>query len=240
MISALFKASQINPKYAIIAQNTLEQLIAQLYLNGTLFHQVLPNRTPKVEAELEDYIFVVEALLDGYHYNLDENYLIVAKELQERAKGLFFKDGVWIDDEKFFSTPVSIEDGAYRSTLAVLIQNYLRLAILYESREYFNEAKREIYKFSGNIREFPAGYSTAVRAILAYKYGYFLLKAEFDQLEILQERVEDTIIYPFIEYKASKDKEAGIQACKIDKCLIFERNIDDFLQKLERKLYYKK
>jgi uncharacterized protein YyaL (SSP411 family) len=234
MVSALFKASEIDIKFRDVAVTTLESIIKKLYLNGTLYHQILPEKTPKVEGGLEDYIFVVSALLDGYNQTLEKNYLKLAKELQDRAKELFFKDGVWIDNRKLFSTPLTIEDNSYKSALALLIDNYLRLAILYESMDYFNEAKRELYRVFEDIKHSLADSSTAVRATLAYELGYFLLKTDKKRLPQLQKRAKREIFYPFVEFKESK--ESSFQACKIDRCMILEKDISDFFQKLRREI----
>ncbi len=232
LIHALFCAGKIDFSYQKIAKNTLDALLKNLYKNGQLYHQILPKKEPKIPATLEDYAFVIEALLDAYDAFFEEKYLKLAKTLQEKSKEEFFdkKEKLWIDSKTKLSNPLNIDDEAYKSPLATLIFNHLRIGIILEDPKYNKEAKEYISRFFESIKDYPTSSSSAIRTSLAYLYGFILIKSEEKKMKKFKKRVFEKPIYPYFEFKLSNDEY--IQACKIDRCFLHEKDLGDFFQKL--------
>jgi len=81
-ISSLFEAGKINEDYSKKALKYLDELIKTLYINDVLYHQIIINKKAKVEALLEDFSFLISALLKAYDYSLNSKYLTLATKFK--------------------------------------------------------------------------------------------------------------------------------------------------------------
>ena len=52
----------------------LEKLSASMIVDGKLKHSTLIHKTPKIDAFLEDYAYLCDALIEAYQSTLDESY----------------------------------------------------------------------------------------------------------------------------------------------------------------------
>ena len=95
---------------------------------------------------LEDYAFLVHALIELYEANFNIKYLSKALELNENMLKLFKDEdqgGLFlygIDGEELIVRPKDIYDGAIPSGNSVATLNMLRLARLTANRELESEA----------------------------------------------------------------------------------------------------
>ena len=136
MIAALFEASKTNPLYLQQAQKSLEALRATMFHNSQLYHQVVLPNAPKQKAFLEDYAFLIDALLRGYQQTNDDKYLAFANYLMRYALYHFYKNGLWYLDEQH-SVEADLNDKYYPSPLSVMVHNlYLLDGVSLKSYEY--------------------------------------------------------------------------------------------------------
>ncbi len=234
LIHALFVASSLDAAYGKTALHTLKVLREFLDLNGTLYHQKLPGRSPKVPALLEDYSFTAAAAIDAYEFTQDPTWLAWAEDLFARAKRRFESGGVWYDAQGAFRNPLSLEGGSYRSPLAVLADDALRLAALGEKLEYQQIAEGILRQGSRILDAYPQAAPMGVLVWLADRYGYVVLKAPQAQLGRLRMAVQRQIGYPFLLYK--QVNEALYQACRIDRCFLYDRDVQTFVRHLRERL----
>lgn len=66
MIEALFIASELDAKYKEMAQHRMSSLLSLMYKKGVLYHQTIGSKKPSQKALLEDYAFLISALIIGY------------------------------------------------------------------------------------------------------------------------------------------------------------------------------
>jgi len=123
MVSALFKASSIDKKYKAIAITSMESLLDNLYINGTLYHSKVLGTEVKVKAFLEDYAYLGEALITAYQSTLDEGYLMRATKFANSAIEQFYDYGQW----KFSNGEFKIQDDIYDTTYPSSISTVLSL-----------------------------------------------------------------------------------------------------------------
>jgi len=95
MVTALFEADKVEK-----AKNVLDTLLKSLHVNGILYHQMVLGGSLKVEALLEDYAFLIEALLQGYTHTKEAQYLALAKSLSHEAEQKFYKEETWYLSDK--------------------------------------------------------------------------------------------------------------------------------------------
>jgi len=236
LIHGLFAAASVDRRYRKLALKTLESLYAQLYIDGRLYHQKLPGRAPKVPALLEDYSFLIAATLDAYDATGESRWLERAVKLAGAVKAHFYdtKEQRWFDSEGEFRNPLDLEGGAYRSPLAVLADDFLRLA-LYTGKPDYREQARKILRRDGAIlADYPQAAPTGLLAALAEREGYVLLKLPASEFATLRREIEATVGYPFLLFRRVDD--SLLQACRIDRCFLYERNATKFVKELKKRL----
>ena len=233
-IHALFGASSVDRRYRDLALETLERLDRQLDINGTLYHQKLPGRPPRVPALLEDYSFLIAATLDAYDATQDRRWLNRAESLIARAKRHFEKQGIWYDSAGTFRNPLTLEGGSYRSPLAVLADDYLRLAVYTENLDYREAAQSILRSGAGILDTYPAAAPMAVSVWLAQRFGYVILKLPAEKFRTLRRKISSQLRYPFLLYRETNDDL--LQACRVDRCFLYDRNASAFLHHLRQSL----
>ena len=218
-IGSLLEASDIFPSFKTKALNSLDSLLEKLYKNGKLYHQVLLGKELKVEANFEDYSFLISTLIEAYEKSFESRYLELADSLTKEAIERFCKDGVWYDSLKPFRVKATLESSSYANPLSVMIDNLLKLALLREDMKYQELAKSVLDENAALISKYPINFPKAVDAYLAYKRGYIVLKADKTQMKKLILSVEKELSYPFVLYKLTDDKSP--LACKVDSCFAY-------------------
>lgn len=163
MVTALFEAGKIEK-----AKNTLDALLKSLHVNNVLYHQIVLGGTLKLEALLEDYAFVIEALLRGYASTHETRYLELAKTLSHEAEHKFYKEEVWYLSDKAFRAKAVLEDNSYKSPLSTMIKNLFELAKIEDDAALFIRAKDMLESFGLGIQKYAHAYPEAVRAVALY------------------------------------------------------------------------
>ncbi|MFW9618916.1 MAG: thioredoxin domain-containing protein [Sulfurospirillum sp.] len=163
MVTALFESNKIEK-----AKQVLDTLLKTLHVNGILFHQIVLGGSLKVEALLEDYAFVIEALLHGYAHTKDAHYLELAKKLTHEAEHKFYKEETWYLSDKAFRAKAVLEDNSYKSPLSTMIKNLFELAKIEDDTTLFIRAKDMLESFGSGIQKYAHAYPEAVRAVALY------------------------------------------------------------------------
>lgn len=163
MVTALFEASKIEK-----AKQVLDSLLNTLHVNGILYHQIVLGGSLKVEALLEDYAFVIEALLCSYAHTKETHYLDLTKKLSHEAEHKFYINETWYLSDKAFRAKAVLEDNSYKSPLSTMIKNLFELAKLEGDTALFIHAKDMLESFGAGIKKYAHAYPEAVRAITLY------------------------------------------------------------------------
>ncbi|MCR1809804.1 thioredoxin domain-containing protein [Sulfurospirillum sp. hDNRA2] len=163
MVTALFEADKIEK-----AKSVLDTLLNSLHVNGILYHQMVLGGSLKVEALLEDYAFLIEALLRAYAYSNEAHYLELAKRLSHEAEQKFYKEGTWYLSDKAFRAKAVLEDNSYKSPLSTMIKNLFELAKIEDDTVLFIRAKDMLESFGAGIQKYAHAYPEAVRAVALY------------------------------------------------------------------------
>jgi uncharacterized protein len=166
MISAFAKGAQIldEPRYAQAARDARNLLYRQLWreADSTLLRRYRDGDAA-IEAFLDDYAALINALVDLYETSFDSADLTWASKLAERALALF-------EDKAgggFFSSPANQSDlvlrlkddydGAEPSGNSVMALALLRLARITVRSDFRTAADRTLEAFSGRMLAGGAG-----------------------------------------------------------------------------------
>lgn len=108
----------------------------------------------KIKAYLEDYSYFICALIETYTATGNENYIDLAKKLNDDVLKLFHDRYVLyisgIDSENLIKRSKNSYDNAYPSASSICLYNVFRLGIIFDNFEYL-KLSEEIFKNEYNI-----------------------------------------------------------------------------------------
>lgn len=151
-------------KYLEIAQNNIEFIKRNLWSENGNLYRTYKNKKAKINGFLEDYAFVIDALIGLYEVTANESYLHDAKQLLDYSldnfynseKGLFrFKS---ILDSALVSENYEVEDNVIDSSNSVMARNLYMLSIYFGLTHYEDIAQRMKRIVISNI-DYPSAFS---------------------------------------------------------------------------------
>jgi uncharacterized protein YyaL (SSP411 family) len=229
MIKALFMAAHLDKNYLVLAQERLDALLKLMYSHKTLYHQTLLGKMPKQKALLEDYAFLVDALIEGYLQTYDKKYLHLLEVLAKESIEKFYRNKIWYLSDDGIEAEANFDDRYYTSELSVMLENLVRLSSLTENLEY-NEIAEETIKNSGAIlKESPEKVPKLVHTFLRLTMGDVILKAKHEKLQKSKKQIE-AMAYPFV---LSKPEESDkYLACRVNSCFAYDTNLIALIDKI--------
>lgn len=229
MIKALFISSNINKKYLIQGETSLNSLIQNLYINNILYHQKYKKK-PTQKALLEDYSFLIDLLLTAYQTTYEKRYLDLANSLNQESLNKFYKNKKWyFDEEKLFEA--SFNDKYYASALATLFHNNLSLANLNYSLEDLAKTKNLILEQKDKILSKPLLYPESIRALIKIKNKNVILKSNKQDLKNAQKQIQK-IKYPYI-LRTIEDTNLYL-ACDEKSCFAYNHKINEIIKVIDK------
>jgi hypothetical protein len=214
MIKSLFILGNIDTGYKQRAIKYLDKLLDTMFVNGTLYHSTLIHKTPKIEAFLEDYAFLSQALIEAFNSTQDEIYLIRAQHFANLALEKFYDKGTWKFSIGEFETKAEISDNIYTSPVSVMIDVLISLSALLEDDKYNHFAFKTLEYNSYELGRRPVIYPYMLRQMLRYLKGERVVKSNVKNLESNAYALK-SLDYPFVQKKANEDENYMICG---DKC----------------------
>jgi hypothetical protein len=196
MISALAKAAQVfdDSRYSESAIKAFSFIEKYLISNeGKLLHRFRDDESG-LPAHIDDYAFIINALIDLYETTFDHNYLKIALDLNDILINEFWdklNGGFYFTSEKsekLIARQKEIYDGAIPSGNSMALLNLLRLSKLTARTDFADYAEKLIQCFSGAIIKSPS------------IFAQFLSGLDF----YFGPTTEIVIAAPGIDYKVSK------------------------------------
>ncbi|OPY57917.1 MAG: Glycosyl hydrolase family 76 [Pelotomaculum sp. PtaU1.Bin035] len=175
MIAALSKGSRIlqEPDYLEDAVRASDFIWSRLRRCGDsrLLARYRDDESAYL-AYIDDYAYLIWAMLELYQADPRPLWLESALELQEDQNRLFWDSangGYFFygsDGEELFARPKEIYDGATPSGNSVSALNLLRLARLTNRNDFAEMAEKMFESFSGDVNSYPAGHAHFLMALL--------------------------------------------------------------------------
>ena len=173
MIAALAKGAQVfaDKAYLKVAQNALNFILQNMReLDGRLFHRYREGESA-IAASLDDYAFMVWALIECYEASFDVAHLRTALRLQEDLTKHFWDEengGYYFtpdDGESLILRQKEIYDGAVPSGNSVAMMNLIRLSRITGKPELETQAAAISRTFAGAVNRVPAGHAQLMIAV---------------------------------------------------------------------------
>ncbi len=231
MIKALFSASKLDEKYLELGKTRLKSLLKLMRTEDVLYHQTLLGKEPKQKGLLEDYAFMMDALIEGYLKTYNKEYLLELKKLAKETQSKFYKNGIWYLSDDGIEAVADFDDRYYTSALSIVLEDFVRMASLTEALE-FNEVVKKTIRQSGEVLErSPAKAPKLLHVLLRLKMGDVIIKSTFQNLTKSKKEI-DQMKYPFVLTKVEKSNE--YLACRVNSCFAYDKNITALIEKINK------
>ncbi|MDY0081808.1 MAG: thioredoxin domain-containing protein, partial [Ignavibacteriaceae bacterium] len=248
MISALAKAYQAfnNRAYLDAAEKSFNFLKKNLInKDGKLLHRYKDGEAA-VEAFIDDYAFLINALLDLYESTFNLRYFekalelqsIIDKEFWDNKGGYYFTSA---QNEKLIARQKVIYDGAVPSGNSIVLLNLIRLFKITTDINYQNKIDMMIKYFSAQIYSMPSAFcmflcglnflfSDSTEIIIVSKNkddisneALDLIRNDFnpDKIIILKLAEQDekfNVIFPYTKWMKLLDNKTTFYVCSNYSC----------------------
>lgn len=218
--------------------------------SGQLFH-TYKNGKVQHQAFLEDYAFLIKALLDVYNITFDEALLKSAERYIILVQQNFFD----ITDGLFYFTSEQqrdiiirkkeIFDSAMPSANATMVANLLRMGMILDNDDFKKRAEQMLLKVLKSIDNYPSSFSQWACELLNQIYSIkeiavagsraFELAKEINKIlipgKILMATTNEESKYPLLENRYSKN-ETLIYLCQNYSCRQPVKTIEAFEKQL--------
>ncbi|MDZ7700489.1 MAG: hypothetical protein U5R49_27370 [Deltaproteobacteria bacterium] len=173
MIAALFKGYKAlgEKTYLDAAQTALDFILNTLQTKeGLLVRRYREGETAHA-GYLDDYAFLIWALVEGYEAAFDPGYLEQAATLTHTMLDLFWDtkdDGFFFtgrENQPLIARSKDSQDGAIPSGNSVAALNLLRLGRLIGDTTLEEKANRLIEAFSGQVVAYPTAHTQLLQAL---------------------------------------------------------------------------
>jgi len=262
MIAALAKGSRVlnEPKYAEAAVKTADFVLNNLRKEGRLLRTYRKGQA-RLHGNLADYAFFIEGLLNLYEATFDQKWLDEAVRLtdasiqsfyDEAGGGFFFTAS---DAEKLIARSKRPHDGAIPSGNSVHTLNLLRLAVLFDRKDYRAKAESTFRAFAPMVAESPGAFERLNCAVDFYHdrvkeiaiigdssaaETQALIRTAFDRYlpnkvaVHAADRLADTSM-PLLKGKGRIDGRATAYVCEHYNCRLPVTNPEELAKQLEAK-----
>jgi uncharacterized protein YyaL (SSP411 family) len=167
MLSAFARAYQTlrDEKYKQIIEKNISFIRDNLYRNKRLLRTYNKGKS-QIDGYLDDYAFLIRALLDAYEAVFDISYLNWAIELTEIANQEFWdgeNDGYFYtqsDRSDLFFRLKDEHDQSVPSASAVMLHNNLRLYSVTENDTLIQLGEKILQKYGNQMAGNPYGYAS--------------------------------------------------------------------------------
>jgi uncharacterized protein YyaL (SSP411 family) len=267
MIAALAKGAQVfnEPRYATAVDRAADFILNNLTTpDGRLIHRYRDGQAA-LSAHIDDYAFLIYAMLELYEITFDVSYIHRALEMNRDLFNHFWDDnsgGFYFtadDSEGLLLRQKEIYDGAIPSGNSVAMLNLIRLGRLTANSDFERKASMIGQAFSGNVWQSPSAYTQLMVALdFALGPSYEVVIAGDSQADDTREMLgairgrfipnkviilrpteqrspEIDNIAPFIRNHSSINGQATAYICSNYDCKLPTSDIDTMLRLLNSK-----
>ena len=166
MIASLAKGARVlnEPKFAEAAARAADFVLTKLRTQDGRLLRTYRMGQSRLTGYLDDYAFMTEGLLNLYEATFDPRWLDEAVKLtdtlieyyfDEKGGGFFFTAN---DGEKLVARSKDPQDGAIPAGNSIQAQNLLRLAVLFDRKDYRQKAESILRAFATMAVRSPSAF----------------------------------------------------------------------------------
>ncbi len=192
MIKGLAEASLVfeNDEYYNRAKQAGEFILAHMVDGGNGLSRNYKNGKASIAAFLDDYAFLIEALIALYEADFNEKWLVEAKKLtdfvlvkfKDQDSSMFFYTSS--DSEALIARKHEIMDNVISASNSVMAQNLQKLGLFFDDESYRNQAVTMLSSILPRIKAYGSAYSNWSIQLLNEVFGINEVAMVGDELEI--------------------------------------------------------
>lgn len=173
LVTALCKAAEClnDSKYLDLARETLLFIQRELMVSGVLYRSVCKGKLGPL-ACLEDYSYLIEALLNMHHVDPDSRWLDFANTLQQQQFDLFWdktKGGFFFSQgPELVHRKKEIADNALPSANFVAALNLIRLCVFHGKTDLRSKIEQFWAYASNTLTQYPWACSSGLCALMLW------------------------------------------------------------------------
>ncbi|MDH3322751.1 MAG: thioredoxin domain-containing protein, partial [Flavobacteriaceae bacterium] len=222
----------------------------QIKEDGGLFRNY-KNGKSNIEAYLEDYATVIDALITLYEATLNENWLQTAKQLTDYCYDHFYDD----QSKMFFFTSdkdmaliarkIETDDNVISSSNSIMANNLYRLGHYYANKNYSSNAKTMLHNIKEKAITYGAGASNWLNLYANYTGDFYEIaisgnNAKAKLKELNQNYIPNKLIVgstkdsnlPLLQYKYAED-DTTIYVCVDGACKLPVNEVEKALKQIK-------
>ncbi|MDN3586880.1 thioredoxin domain-containing protein [Pedobacter aquatilis] len=251
MIKALVDAAQIlnhdlyYQKASTAARfilNNIKSEIGGLYRN-------YKNGKASITAFLDDYAFLIEALIALYEYDFDEQWLNEAKQLTDYVLAnftdadspmLFYTSAA---SESLIARKHEVMDNVIPAANSTMVLNLKKIGLLFDAENYTEKASAMLAAVHPKIKSYGSAYSNWAILLLNEVYGINEiaitgLESDVVKLELSNHYIPNKIILGGTEsnlplLKGKQSNETKIYVCRNKVCQLPVKTVEEALEHLK-------
>jgi len=165
--------------YLEVARRNADFLLQhQLKPDGSLYHSYKKGKS-SINAYLEDYAFLIKALMNLYEATGTEKYLKKAQDLNayvlenfyDTVSGMFYFTDHHQND--LLTRPMETDDNVIPSSNAIMAENLLKLGHFFEKRDDIDKSKKMLHNILPKIGRYAPGYYQWLNDMLDHLGPYY-------------------------------------------------------------------
>lgn len=254
MVSGFIDAYQVfgEEKFLYSAKRNIHFLLKNICTENDSLFRNYKNGKSTIHGFLDDYAFLVSALIKYYQVTFDEAYLQKARSLTQYVEAHFFdkKTGMFLytDDQhsNLIARKMEVTDNVIPSSNSEMAKNLFLLGMYFESKVYEDQSIQLIKNVADDIKENLNYYSNWAQALVFQvhsPYEVAITGQDWNKkLVELQKNYMPNVIYSGGENESNlpllKDKlivgKTMIYVCRDKTCKIPVNEVADALRQLKK------
>ena len=218
--------------------------------DGTLFRNFKNGKTT-INAYLEDYGSVIDALISLYEVTLDEKWLMLSKNLTDTCFDHFFNTATSMfyftsnKDVELIDRKTETEDNVMPSSNSMMAKNLFKLSHYFENDYYLKTCKQMLSNMTDVIKNYGSAYSNWLDLYSNFNDGYFEIAitgkdAKEKMLELNKKYIPNKLIcgsltdskLPLLENRYVENKTL-IYICINKTCQLPTENTNEAFQQIK-------
>ena len=148
-----------------MAETNIDFLLKNISTKDDALYRNYKNGKATIPAFLDDYAFLISALIDYYQVNFNENYLQKANDLTQYVDQHFFDKTTgmyfYTDDQhsNLIARKMEVPDNVIPSSNSEMAKNLLVLGLYFENGNYESQSAQLVKNVIDDIKKNPGYYS---------------------------------------------------------------------------------
>lgn len=151
--------------FLVTAQKNIDFLLKNIGAKNGGIYRNYKNGVATIPAFLDDYAFLINALINYYQVSFDESYLQKADSLSRYVEDHFFDETsemfFYTDDQysDLIARKMEVSDNVIPSSNSEMAKNLLLLSLYFENNKYEDQSAQMVKNVSDDIQKNPGYYS---------------------------------------------------------------------------------